>query len=220
MSDDRFSDARLRIAHARALETRQGSDRAECPSPEALLALVRRDGPEEARLRTLDHTMTCPDCRRELELLRAIERAGAATAGSAVEGIRWRRAASIALAASAVLAISLGPGRRLWRDEHDATLRSGDTGMVLLAPRADDSTGATSPLTFTWRGVPAARRYDLEILTPDGTVALARQTSDTSLTFAAPTGLPAGRYRWWVTAQTEDGARIRSEARPLTIRTP
>jgi hypothetical protein len=218
MSDERFNDARLRDAYARAVEARQVPDRAACPTPDALLAVVRRDGSEEVRLRTLDHAMTCPECGRELELLRSIERAGAANTGAAVRGIRWRRAASIALAASAVLALSLGPGRRLWDD--DATIRGGESGVVLIAPPVGESVGATSALTFTWHAVPTAHRYDLEILAPDGTVALARQTTDTSLTLGAPTGLVSGAYRWWVTAQTEDGARVRSEARALALRTP
>jgi len=74
-----LTDGRLQELYAQALARRDlepGS--AECVSPEDLLALVRRDGPEERRLEILDHVMTCNECRRELALLQAVETAGAA----------------------------------------------------------------------------------------------------------------------------------------------
>lgn len=46
-----------------------------CPAPEAIEALVLRASAEEARLETLEHVMTCEMCRRDFELLRAIDAA-------------------------------------------------------------------------------------------------------------------------------------------------
>ena len=101
-----MSDEGLREAYQRALATRAPRELAVCPAPEAILALVRREGSEDERLSVLDHAMACPACRQEFELLRAIEGAGAQAArqeaaskaagggetpGRVVGHISWRR---------------------------------------------------------------------------------------------------------------------------------
>ena len=220
MSDDQLDDGRLRDAYLRAVEARVAADRADCPTAEALLHVVRREGSEDVRLATLDHALSCAECRRELELLRSIEKAGRAGAARAVDGIRWRRAATVALAASAVLAISLGPGRRPWRRSDESLVRGGAAGISLTSPATGASAVIGAPVTFTWHPVPSARRYVIELFAPDGALALRGQTADTTLTLVVPGGLAAGQYGWWVSAQTEDGARVSSDARPLLLRTP
>lgn len=214
------TDQRLREAYARAVEARDVSSRAACVSPEALLALARREGRERDRLATLDHAMSCAACRRELELLRAIERAGDEGVQQAVERIRWRRYVSIAIAASAVLAVlavSLGPGRQLWDRDGGDVARSPGSDVVLLAPATAVSMSAGAPLVFTWRPVPGARDYTLEVLTSEGMVALSRQTPDTSLTVAPPASLAPGEYHWTVRARGDGGAEHRSDARRLRV---
>ena len=217
--EEHLGDARLRDAYTQAVMARQEPGRGACASPDALLALVRREESEEVRLRTLDHAMACLACRREFELLRSIEGAGGTGTRRAVEGLRWRRAASVALAASALLAVTLGPGRRLWDDSREPVTRGGGA-VILLTPRSLETTAAASPLTFVWHAVPGARRYTFELLTTEGAVALERETADTTLTVAAPHALGAGTYRWWVSAQTDDGANSRSAARALILRAP
>ena len=76
--EEGLGDARLRDAYAQAVALRREQSRSACASPDALLAVVRREGREDIRLATLDHALACPDCGRELELLRSIERAGGA----------------------------------------------------------------------------------------------------------------------------------------------
>lgn len=209
-------DERLREAYSRAAEARGAPARARCASPEALLAVVRREGREADRLATLDHAMACIACREELELLRAIERAGGADARDAVERIRWRRYATVALAASALLAISLGPGRRYWQRDDGDTMRGAADEVTPVAP-ASDAVVARAPVTFAWRAVPGTRRYTLEVLTSEGAVALSQPTADTTLVVGAPLALSPGEYRWWVRAQAEDGSERRSIARRLRI---
>src|SRR5918911_1340273 len=120
-----MSEERLRELYARALEAREPAQREQCPPPEALLALARREGPEAERLATLDHVMACARCRPEFDLLRAIDSAGAGE-GEARRAVpsptralarrrwtRWTMLVPLALAATLVLAVALGPGRSL-----------------------------------------------------------------------------------------------------------
>jgi hypothetical protein len=79
-----MTDERLRELYRQALARSDGGGRERCVAPEAMLALLRREGPEEQRLQTLDHVMACGACRREMDLLRSIEQAGAETQQAAV----------------------------------------------------------------------------------------------------------------------------------------
>ena len=47
-----------------------------CVDEQQLLALVQQSGPEKQRLDILDHVMACEACRKEFELLRAINVSG------------------------------------------------------------------------------------------------------------------------------------------------
>jgi hypothetical protein len=85
---------------------------------------------------------------------------------------------------------------------------AGDIVLLAPGPRA-----AGGPLSFTWRALPGAGSYVLEVQRPDGSVALADTTADTVATFAEPGGrlLPDSAYRWWVREVT-DGSEPRSSA--------
>ena len=212
------SDEQLRAAYTRAVEAHGAPERARCVPAEALLALVRGEGRENDRLATLDHTMACAACRAEFELLRSIERAGGQAGERVVRRIRWPRYAAIALAASTVFAISLGPARRLWdRDREPMRGNDLENGVVIVAPAA----GAVlrpEMARFIWRTVPGARRYTVEVLTPDGTLAAGAETTDTTLVIGSPRPLSAGEYRWVIVARLDDGTERRSDARDLRIR--
>lgn len=206
----------LRDAYQRAVDARRGDMRGDCVPAEALLDLVRRDGPEATRLATLDHVMACAPCREEFELLRSIERAGGAGIAEAVDRLRWRRYASIAAAASVVLAVAIGPGRRLI--SRDAPpMRGGEVRIETVAPAAG-ATVSDRTARFVWRAVPGAHRYVLELLDGGGMVALTRETTDTALTVTLDPAIPAGDYTWWVRAATATGATPRSAARALSVR--
>jgi hypothetical protein len=207
------SDERLRELYAAALAGRSGAG--VHPSPEAIAALARREGPEEARLATLDHVMECAECRRDFDLLRTVERAGveSGVAGRAAARRSWFMPA--ALAASVLLAVGLG--RQVLRSTGDDTTRgTGDSGaVVLVQPGLERAAG--EPVTFVWRPVPGASRYDLELLDAHGSVAAAAATSDTSAAPEAARVLPPGEYRWWVRATTSDARTLRSPLRPLRL---
>lgn len=211
-----MSDEELRTAYARATAARRTADRAACPAPDALQAAVRREGPEERRLATLDHALGCAACREEFELLRAIEAGRRAEAGDAVRSIRPYRPLAIALAASLLVAVALGPGRE-WLGAPAGDVARGDRdGIAALLPADGSAMDAGAPLLFAWRPVPGAARYTLEVLTPDGIVRASAATTDTIATLDAD-ALAPGDYRWMVRATTAAGER-RSPARRLVLR--
>ena len=100
------NDERLRAAYGTALRSGVAGGNTHA-SPEAIAALVRREGPESERLATLDHVMSCLDCRRDFDLLRAVEQAGRQV-GAARTSARPTWLMPAALAASLLVAIGLG----------------------------------------------------------------------------------------------------------------
>lgn len=212
------ADEKVREAYRRAVEARTAPPRAGCVSADALLALVRREGREADRLATLDHAMACAPCRAEFELLRSLERAGGEHARAAVEGIRWKRHVAMALAASVVLAVGVGTGRRVL-DPDDGPMRSStDAEIELLTPAVSQMVLAGSPVTFAWRPVPDARSYTVELLTAEGSVAVTTRTSDTVVQAFLADSLPAGDYYWSVRATAWDRSEMRSAARAVRVR--
>jgi hypothetical protein len=207
-----MSDERLRelYAAAQAGHRRPGTSH---PSPEAIAALARREGSEARRLATLDHVMSCADCRRELDLLRSIEHAGVA-AGSATRP-SGRRAWLMPAALAASLLVAVGVGREALHRNTDTTRGGSDDGVVLVQPGATATAG--TPVVFAWRPVAGASRYELEVLDARGSVAASAVTRDTSVSPASAGRLPPGEYRWWVRATTSDARALRSDMRPLRL---
>ncbi|HEY7481968.1 MAG TPA: hypothetical protein VH680_15745 [Gemmatimonadales bacterium] len=211
MNEDRLREIYAGLMTSRGAKS--GGRIAVCPAPETLLALVRREGSEEERLATLDHVMSCLDCRKEFDLLRSIEVAGAEAGAGARPG-RRKWALPVALAASALLAVVIGRFALPTAPESEV-LRSGpDAGVTLVAPPREVATGA--PIVFAWHPITGATRYRLEVLTDDGTVALEAETADTSITLQGAADLAAGDYQWWVAA-TSAGISARSTLRPLRL---
>ena len=144
---------------------------ASIPPPEAIAALVRREGPEEARLATLDHVMSCADCRRDFDLLRAVERAGVESGAAGARGGRraWLHAGG---------ARRVGPARGRRRPDgaalRRATTRPAATAtraVVLVPARPRGQAGDAAHLRLACRS-PGASRYELELLDAGGGVAL------------------------------------------------
>jgi hypothetical protein len=208
----KVTEAQLREAY-QGIMARGRGDRGACPAPEAVLALARREGAEAGRLATLDHVMSCRDCRAELDLLRSLEAAGAqGGAGAAASGRRWM----VPTALAATLLVAVGLGRLVLRNDDD-TVRSGPGSAArveLVAPGAEVTAGA--PVAFTWHPVPGAARYRLEVLTDTGDLAIEAETHDTTLLSGAAARLLPGSYQWWVIALTP-GPGARSDMRRLRV---
>jgi hypothetical protein len=205
--------ARLQELYAQALARRSAAGTAECVSPDDLLALIRREGTESRRLEVLDHVMGCNPCRRELDLLRALDAAGAESAGVSTPGL-GRRLGPWALAASLLLAVGIGVAVRN-RAQLSDTPRGGTNGIVLLAPPAEVAPG--EPVTFVWRPVAGARRYRVEVLDDKDATLFAGQTADTTLIWSGEPLRSGSQYRWWVRDATP-GAQLASPLRPLRVR--
>ena len=127
----------------------------------------------------------------------------------------WRKFAPMAIAASLALVVGTETWRRSAAGEAPV-MRGEDSGVTVVSPAGEIA--AVAPLTFAWRPVPGARRYDLEVLNADGNVVFSAETRDTVVTGARPeTILPGSEYRWWVRAVLEDGAQPRSEPRSFRV---
>jgi hypothetical protein len=204
-----MSDDALRRAYREGLPTLAG--RSGCPAPEAIAALVSRNGDETERLAVLDHVMLCEACRRDFELLRA-------TQNSMPEGAP-NRARTLALAASVVLA--LGAGTWMLRGGSGRptvdSVRGGADGFALVSPAPGAETAR--PLFLRWHRVAGARSYTVELLAEDGTPVRIWSTQDTALVVADSIPLDRGRpYAWWVRALLADGGEARSRVARFTLR--
>jgi len=213
-----LTDEKLRELYRVALAERGRGGRERCVAPEAMLAVLRREGPEEPRLEALDHVMGCHACRGEFDLLRSIEQAGAEGTRPVLLRFfsrpRWRSLAPLALAASVVLVVAVGQTLRT-REAPDIARGTADA-VVLLAPAPEVAAGA--PVTFAWQPVPGARRYELEVLDGQGKVVFAEATEQTSVTLQDPRRLaPGASYRWWVRATTDSGDQRASPLRALRL---
>ncbi len=209
-----MTEARLREIYSGVLAARsaKAGRAAACPAPEAVLALVRREGAEGDRLATLDHVMSCAECRSEFDLLRSIEQAGVDAGARARPGRRsWLVPA--ALAASALLAVVIGRFALPAAPESEVVRSGADAGVTLLAPPVESPAG--SPILFAWHPIPGAGRYRLEVLTSGGEVALEAETWDTAITLQGAADLAPGDYSWWVGAMSAGTAR--SALRPLRL---
>jgi hypothetical protein len=179
-----------------------------CVSPEAMLALLQREGTEDERFATLEHVMSCPACHREYQWLAAVDRAAVEAGATPAARRPWWRSAPLALAASLVAVVGAALlARAPWLNGGEAT--RGETGDVALVTPAAGATIAGSS-TFAWHPLPEAPAYVLEIQRADGSVARSDTTADTTLALPGA-ALPPAEYRWWVREVT-DGSEPRSSA--------
>lgn len=194
-----MNEEQLREAYAALLAARAADPgRAACPGTEALQRAVAIKGPESDRLLVVNHAMSCSTCRREFELLRALQHAVPAAP---------RLPAWLGLAAAALLVVVVGLAVPRWRHDGDGVVR-GAEAVVLLDP----APGATvpPPVALAWRRVAGARDYEVEVLGPAGEPVLRQRTPDTVATL--PGGLPPGaRLLWHVTAWRGPADSLRSD---------
>lgn len=212
-----MTDVRLQELYgrwvARAANGAAGPGAPQCVTPDKLLALVRREGPEARRLETLDHVMACEACGREYELVRAIhEAAGEIGAAHTSRRPQWWLP-SLALAAGLLLAVGIGLSLPNLLKRPDIP-RGGAESVILIAP--SDELAANVGATFAWHPVPQAHRYILEVLDEGEIPVFSRETTDTTVVLGQ-SGLPPGKYRWWVRALTPAG-QLTSPMRGLRAR--
>jgi hypothetical protein len=196
-----MNDARQQELYGKALADRTSNGREACVAPEALQALVERDGSEEERLITLDHVMSCEGCRHEFELLRSVD---AARETMEEEGVSLpiemharRPMPALALAASLAIVVIGGiVGTMLLRTGGPEVFRGTGPDVVLVAPMGE--VDQTDPVTLVWRRVEGAAGYEVELLNENGQPVATHSTGDT-LWIVDPVRLEPGReYQWWV----------------------
>jgi len=209
-----MNDDRLRQAYARHLATRAPDVRAGCVSPEALLALVERQGTEAERLATLDHAMACDACRRDLDLLRAVARAE--PLAGARRFVRWF---TPQLAAAAAVVLVVGAAAALWLRPGGEPAWRGAGEITLVSPVGAVPSGRSRILS--WRAVPGTPRYEVELLTAAGDSVYAVALTDTTLVLPPGVLLTADReYLWSVRARLADGTQVASAARRFRLIPP
>jgi hypothetical protein len=211
-----MTDDALRRAYARHLSEREGTGREHCALPEALLAVVERRGDEETRLATLDHVGGCAACAHDLDLLRAVHRAGPRS-----EAPRWRAwvpRSGGQWAAAAALVITVGLVATRTRGASDAVMRGDATALRLISPAA--AAPASQPVALTWHALPDAVRYDVELLRVNGDSLFAAMTPDTTLVVPPSVVLAAdAEYLWTVRAELRDGTHAATSLR-FRVRQP
>ncbi len=211
-----MNDDALRRSYARHLADRGGSGRERCVPPEALLAVLERSGNDASRLATLDHVGACAACARDLDLLRAVFRAGAPTPAPKRA---WMPSHLGRFAAAAALVLTVGGVTMLARGPRDAVMRGGATELRPIAPNA--SAPAPVPVVLSWHGLPSAVSYEVEILSFAGDSLFKATTSDTSLTVPPSVALAADEeYLWSVRARLRDATQTSGASLRFRVRRP
>lgn len=210
-------DAELRQAYDELLRARAPRDRAACPAPETLLALVEREGAEDERMRTLDHVMSCGACRRDFDLLRtatesatrALPELGDVKSIGTPRHLPWR---PLAIAAGLVVAVGIGVISRDMSTTTPPLLRGSGHTVALLAPEARQD----GSFLLQWRRLPDAARYRVELFTPSGRMIAGATLADSSYVVAPGAAALGDSLRWMVTAIRGDGSEARSRTERLT----
>ena len=196
----------LRRSYERLLVIREheGPDRDLCPSVEDIHALVKREGDEATRLRRLDHVMQCPECRKEFDLLRSVELARPRAETSSWR--LWAFAATIVLVAGATLAW------RMMQSRQDV-LRGASEQLTLVTP--EDAASVRLPATLTWRSVPGALSYRIELLDGSGNLSFSSGVTDTTMALESMPARPV--VGWKVVAEFLNGIPLESPTRRIRL---
>lgn len=151
------------------------------------------------------HLFGCDRCRTELEQAMAIRAAMQEPSRGSL--LRWRFPSVISVAAAAAV-IVLVVGLWQWRS-HDETVmqpvRGAERGE--LAATAQLTRGV---LNVTWKAIPSAREYAVQLFTGAGTPLQSVRTSDSKASLplgSVPSGAP---LYWRVQAMDENGVVISS----------
>jgi hypothetical protein len=217
-----MNDERLRERYRAALSRRRAPDRAACPDPETLLAVVERRAPGPERIAVLDHAAACAACLPELELLRGLRRAAATEKEGAGEGRSGPEAGTprwvLALAASLlVLAGGAALGRLALQERAGPEVMRGGAAQRVVAVSPADGATVTAPLPLVWRAAAGATGYTVEVLDTAGEEAHAAGTGDTVAVVPVGALRPGTEYLWRVRAWLPDGSERASGARRFRV---
>jgi len=200
-----MNDERLQ----RLYRERPGQPETTCPDLEVLRTLADGGGGAD-RMRLLDHVMACEECRRAFDLLDAVTVARNRTL-SPTRRVSWRAPMAAAVATLVIgggVWLALRPGPEVFRGSGDAVT------LTLLPPVVDR---AASGVSFTWRSVPGAAAYHLQVVDPEGAPVAERDLVDTTVTVNGPWAGAEGAYRWRVTASRGDGSTVRSREETFLV---
>lgn len=186
-----------------------------CVDEQQLLALVQQSGPEKQRLAILDHVMACEACRKEFELLRAINVSGP-TPVAHRRGVPLLKRTQVWLPLAATILIGFA-ATLYWGTSRSTPpiTRGADGSLAAIEPIGEVPTG---PVTFVWHSVEGALAFDLEVTRPDGSVVSSETTRDTVLLVDADWVGTPGTYSWWVTARFLDGTSQRSDVEDVIVK--
>ncbi|MGZ8467828.1 MAG: hypothetical protein ACXW61_00265 [Gemmatirosa sp.] len=130
----------------------------------------------------------------------------------------WWTRPGVAAAGALLIAVTLGGGA--WWQAWHASPNAVDAETLRAAAVAATEIALVTPVVVagaeartTWRAVPGATRYHVDVLDADGAVVPTQATSDTTAMLPDTLRPPAGaRYEWSVRARLGDGSTRRSGA--------
>ena len=193
MTDDRVFEA-VEAAYPELLARAEARPRAGCPTLEEILAAAETRGRERTRIATINHIAGCGSCLEEFRVLRSVS--GARPAPPRLPLSWW------SLAAALVLILGVGYTALCLAGGPDPVVR-GPTTSGLIRP---SGVATAANLSFAWHPVPWASRYQVRITTSAGDSVRYAVATD-SVFRLEPGALAAGRYIWWVIAESETGSR-------------
>ena len=201
-------DASLRELYARLQAARLPHARAGDIPVETIYALASGSYIGADREALLDDVLGNAATHAEFQFFRDVAR------GQPRHGASWFRSwgRPLALAASAVFVVALG-ARLLAPGTSPDPLRGDDSAIVVL-PAAPSDGG--SAWRFTWRAVPQAVGYELEVMDTSGQVVATTTTEDS--TVEATLRASVSDLRWYVTARLSDGRSVRSAVQEMRLR--
>jgi hypothetical protein len=218
-----LNDEDLKRFYRAFIDSRIPEDRRDCPSLEDLVAFFESPGRTGRKLKIIDHLTRCSPCAHEFEFLLELRRYQEEITGkfpssrpakrffqsipASIYGMNlfWRFSSVIVgmLLVIASLTVIFQNGSHL---EETRAVRS---SLILLQPASDQYAGL--PLKFTWKSLPGAETYVLELY--DEALLSVWESPEMSLTRLvlppeeAERLLPGHRYFWMVTAFSE-GKRL------------
>ena len=217
-----MNDDELRGAYQLAVTRRSDASRAACPPTVSLAAIASHTADAADRVATREHVATCAHCRRDLDLLRTVESAGAEVGGTARvptlasrRPLPWRGV----LAAAAMLVVAAGAWNVLGDRGDDGDIARG--GASTAVPVAPVGMVTADARRFAWRPAAGATSYALSLIDQAARPAFGASTSDTTLALPDSVRLvPGADYVWTVEATLADGTRRRSAPARFRLATP